>query len=116
MAWYDTLKDNITSIFTDPEKQMPLPATSLMTNSELIDAGGREGTGLNYGNLTQPTFPIDYSLPYEDTSNYGMGGDVYNTSSYPSNSDMQSYLDDSQQSYNSPSLFTDTADDRFKHI
>jgi len=112
--WYDTLKDNITSIFTDPEKQMPLPATSLMTNAELIDAGGREGTGLNYGNLTQPQFPIDYSLPYEDTSNYGMGGDVYNTSSYSSNSDMQSYLDDSQQSYNSPSLFTDTADDRFK--
>ena len=34
--------------------------------------------------------------------------------SYPSNSDMQSYLDDSQQSYNSPSLFTDTADDRFR--
>ena len=65
MAWYDTLKDNITSIFTDPEKQMPLPATSLMTNAELIDAGGREGTGLNYGNLTQPAFPIDYSLLYE---------------------------------------------------
>ena len=34
--------------------------------------------------------------------------------SYPSNSDMQSYLDDSQQSYNSPSLFTDTEDDRFR--
>jgi len=74
MAWYDTLTDNITSIFTDPEKQAPLPVKSLQTNAELIDAGGREGTGLNYGNLTQPSFPVDYSLPYNDTSNYGMNG------------------------------------------
>ena len=109
MAWYDTLKDNITTIFTDPEKQMPLPATSLMTNAELIDAGGREGTGLNYGNLTQPQFPVDYSLPYTDTSNYGMGGDVTSSSLFD---DSNWWNDDVDLTYDGG--FTDTADKRFK--
>ena len=107
--WYDTLTDNITSIFTDPEKQAPLPVKSLQTNAELIDAGGREGTGLNYGNLTQPRFPVDYSLPYTDTSNYGMGGDVTSSSLFD---DSNWWNDDVDLTYDGG--FTDTADKRFK--